>query len=99
LLCFATAGGEEATKLEVETRKGTKRKEVLLKKKGRRFGGEVGNCREATLFFDPPDDISLEETVHSLADANTLLLGSIYTRAPAGPGRPADRRRLVSPKN
>jgi hypothetical protein len=33
LLCFATAGGEEATKLEVETRKGTKRKEVLLKKK------------------------------------------------------------------
>jgi hypothetical protein len=93
LLCFATAGGEEATKLEVETRKGTKRKEV-------RWGGrKVGNCREATLFFDPPDDISLEETVHSLADANTLLLGSIYTRAPAGPGRPADRRRLVSPKN
>lgn len=44
LLCFATAGGEEATKLEVETRKGTKRKEVLLKKKGRR--GSVG--REET---------------------------------------------------
>ena len=69
LLCLAAAGGEEATKPEVETVKGTKR----------RLGGEGGNCREARLFFGPPDDISLEETVHSLSDANTLL--AIYTRA------------------
>jgi len=49
-------------------------------------------AEEARLFFGPPDDISLEETVHSLADANTRL--AIYTRAPAG----RCRLRLVSPK-
>uniref|UniRef100_A0A0A9ECD8 Uncharacterized protein n=1 Tax=Arundo donax TaxID=35708 RepID=A0A0A9ECD8_ARUDO len=47
------------------------------------------NYREARLFFGSPDDIiSLEETVHSLEDANTLL--AIYTPPACRPaGRPA----------
>lgn len=48
------------------------------------------NYKETRYFFDPPDDISLEETVHSLADANTLCL--VFTRARRPAGRPAPAR-------
>jgi hypothetical protein len=68
-LCHAAAGGEQANRLGG-------------KWKGNRRKVREEEITSSRLVFDPPD-ISLEKTVHSLADANTMV-ASIYTLTPAG---------------